>query len=58
MRLPSGGHQVYVLLGAMQRCASEDELAAAMAHAYAHTLLRHMQHNVMGPGPMRRRARL
>jgi len=42
----SGGHQVYVLLGAMQKCSSEDELAAAMAHAYAHTLLGHVRQNV------------
>ncbi len=42
----SGGHQIYVLLGAMQRCTSEDELAAAMAHAYAHTLLGHVRETV------------
>ncbi len=46
----SGGHQTYVLLGAMQKCASEDELAAAMAHAYAHTLLGQVRQNV-GGGP-------
>jgi hypothetical protein len=46
----SGGHQLYVLLGAMQKCASEDELAAAMAHAYAHTLLGHVRQNVGSAG--------
>jgi predicted Zn-dependent protease len=30
----------------MQKCSSEDELAAAMAHAYAHTLLGHVRHNI------------
>ena len=47
----SGGHQVYVLLGAMQKCASEDELAAAMAHAYAHTLLGHVRQTVGAGAP-------
>jgi predicted Zn-dependent protease len=45
----SGGNQVYVLVGAMQKCSSEDELAAAMAHAYAHTLLGHAR-EMVGPG--------
>jgi predicted Zn-dependent protease len=42
----TGGHHVYVLLPALQRCQNEDELAAALAHAYSHTLLRHIEHNV------------
>jgi len=46
----NGGHQVYVLLGAMQKCSSEDEVAAAMAHAYAHTLLGHAR-EIVGAGP-------
>ncbi len=41
----SGGNHIYILAPAMQRCQNEDELAAAMAHAYAHTLLRHIGHN-------------
>src|SRR5882672_12870269 len=41
----TGGNHVYVLVGALERCQSEDELAAAFAHAYTHTLLRHIQHN-------------
>src|SRR6185436_11721141 len=44
--ISTGGHHVYVLLPALQRCANEDELAAAFAHAYSHTLLRHIEHNV------------
>jgi hypothetical protein len=42
----TGGHHVYVLQAALQRCQNEDELAAAFAHAYSHTLLRHIEHNV------------
>jgi hypothetical protein len=46
----TGGHHVYVLLAALQRCGNEDELAAALAHAYSHTLLRHIEHNVPAAG--------
>ena len=42
----TGGNQFYILSGGLSRCASEDELAAAMAHSYAHTLLRHINHNL------------
>jgi Zn-dependent protease with chaperone function len=47
----TGGHHVYVLLPALQKCQSEDELAAALVHAYSHTLLRHIEHNVPSEGP-------
>jgi hypothetical protein len=47
----TGGHHVYVLLPAFQKCQSEDELAAAMAHAYTHTLLRHIQHHIHAGPP-------
>jgi predicted Zn-dependent protease len=41
----TGGNHVYILVPALLRCQSEDELAAALAHAYAHTLIRHINHN-------------
>lgn len=47
----TGGHHVYILLPALQRCQNEDELAAALAHAYSHTLLRHIEHGVPVEGP-------
>lgn len=34
----TGGPHVYVYNGLLQACASEEELAAAMAHAYAHAI--------------------
>jgi predicted Zn-dependent protease len=47
----TGGHHVYILLPALQKCQNEDELAAAFIHAYSHTLLRHIEHNVPSEGP-------
>jgi hypothetical protein len=47
----AGGHHVYVLLAAFGKCQSEDELAAALAHAYSHTLLRHIQHHIHAGPP-------
>jgi hypothetical protein len=41
----TGGNHVYILVPALQRCQSEDELAAVLAHVYAHTLLRHISHS-------------
>jgi predicted Zn-dependent protease len=38
----TGGEHVYVYDGLFLRCGSEEELAAAMAHALAHTTLRHL----------------
>jgi predicted Zn-dependent protease len=38
----TGGEHVYVYSGLFLRCGSEEELAAAMAHAMAHTTLRHL----------------
>jgi hypothetical protein len=38
----TGGEHVYVYDGLFQRCGSEEELAAAMSHALAHTTLRHL----------------
>lgn len=33
-----GGRYIYVYTGLLQQCQTEDDLAAAMAHAYAHTV--------------------
>ena len=38
-----GGTHVYLYNGLFQRCESEEELAAAMAHVYAHLYARHRQ---------------
>ena len=38
----TGGEHVYVYDGLFLRCGSEEELAAGMAHALAHTALRHL----------------
>jgi predicted Zn-dependent protease len=38
----TGGEHIYVYAGLFLRCGSEEELAAAMAHAMAHTTLRHL----------------
>lgn len=38
-----GGTHVYLYNGLFQRCESEEELAAALAHVYAHLYARHRQ---------------
>ena len=37
----AGGPHVYVYTGLLQRCAVEDDLAAVLAHEYAHLVLGH-----------------
>lgn len=39
----TGGHYVYIYDALFQMCRSEDELAAVMAHEYAHIYCRHVQ---------------
>jgi hypothetical protein len=46
----TGGHHVYILLPALQKCQNEDELAAALIHSYSHTLLRHIERNIPPAG--------
>jgi hypothetical protein len=41
-----GGEDVYLSTGAMRLCASEEDLAAALAHVYAHLLDQHQQAHV------------
>ena len=44
-----GGTHVYVYNGLLQRCQSEEEFAAGMAHAYAHLYARHGQQRATLP---------
>jgi predicted Zn-dependent protease len=39
----TGGHYVYIYNALFQMCKNEDELAAVMAHEYAHIYCRHVQ---------------
>jgi predicted Zn-dependent protease len=38
----AGGPQVYATAGLLRVCPTEDQFAAALAHAYAHVLCRHV----------------
>lgn len=49
----TGGAHVYVYNGLFQLCRSEDELAAVMAHAYAHAVDLDVEHVGMEPDPNR-----
>lgn len=49
----TGGTHVYVYAGLMRECRSEDELAAAIAHAYAHLIDRDLEATKMRPDPRR-----
>ena len=49
----TGGAHIYVYNGLLQQCQSEDELAAAMAHAYAHALDLDVEHIGIQPDPAR-----
>ncbi len=49
----TGGRHVYVYRGLFQFCETEEELAAAMAHAYAHIINRDVEHLAMKPEPKR-----
>src|SRR4051794_6431281 len=42
----TGGNHVYVMAGALERLASEGEVGAGFAHAYAQTVVRRIQHNI------------
>jgi predicted Zn-dependent protease len=39
----TGGEHMYIYTGLLQECRTEDELAAVMAHEYAHVYGRHVQ---------------
>src|SRR5688572_6378609 len=45
--LTPGGTHVYLYNGLFQRCQTEEELAAAMAHAYGHLYARHRQQQTL-----------
>ncbi len=49
----TGGAHVYVYNGLLQRCAGEEELAAAMAHAFAHAVNLDVEETRMRPAPNR-----
>ena len=46
----TGTGYVYVTAELFRRCADEEELAACLAHAYAHAYLRHRPAGVVGDG--------
>lgn len=39
----TGGNHVYIYLALFEQCTTEDELAAVVAHEYAHIFCRHVQ---------------
>ena len=41
----AGGEHVYIYNALFQRCETEDELAAVVAHEYAHVFARHVRRN-------------
>jgi predicted Zn-dependent protease len=47
----TGGSHVYLYNGLFQNCQSEDELAAAMSHAFAHAVDLDMEHIDLRPDP-------
>jgi hypothetical protein len=49
----TGGSHVYVYNGLFQACLTEEELAAAMAHAYAHTINLDVEKVKIRPNPER-----
>lgn len=48
---PTGGPHVYVYNGLLQACDTEEELAAAMAHAYAHAINLDVEDTGIRPDP-------
>ena len=48
---PTGGVHVYVTTALLAQCQSEDELASAIAHAYAHLLNLDLEATRMRPDP-------
>ncbi|MDB5292801.1 MAG: peptidase [Phycisphaerales bacterium] len=49
----TGGAHVYIYNGLFQACQSEEELAAAIAHAYAHLMSLDLEKSQMKPDPAR-----
>jgi predicted Zn-dependent protease len=49
----TGGNHVYVYSGLMGICENEDELAAAVAHEYAHAMALDLEKTKMRPDPNR-----
>ncbi|HZL37817.1 MAG TPA: M48 family metalloprotease, partial [Tepidisphaeraceae bacterium] len=49
----TGGTHIYVYAGLLRQCQSEDELAAAIAHAYAHLIRLDLEKTRMRPDPRR-----
>lgn len=47
----TGGSHIYIYNALFQLCENEDELAAAMAHAYAHAIDLDIEHTGMNPDP-------
>ncbi|HWE04411.1 MAG TPA: M48 family metalloprotease [Tepidisphaeraceae bacterium] len=47
----TGGPDVYIYNGLFQQCQSEEELAAVVAHAYAHLINRDLEATRMRPDP-------
>jgi predicted Zn-dependent protease len=47
----TGGSHLYFYAGLFQRCRTEEELAAAMAHALAHAINLDLEHTNMRPDP-------
>jgi hypothetical protein len=47
----TGGTHVYVTTGLFQQCQSEEELTAAIAHAYAHLIDLDLESTAMKPNP-------
>jgi Zn-dependent protease with chaperone function len=47
----TGGTHVYVTSGLFRQCQTEEELAAAIAHAYAHLIDRDLETTKMKPDP-------
>ena len=47
----TGGTHVYIYNGLFQQCQSEEELAAVVAHAYAHLINRDLESTRMRPDP-------
>lgn len=48
---PTGGSHIYVYDGLLQICQTEDQLAAAMAHAFAHAMNLDVEHIGIVPDP-------
>jgi predicted Zn-dependent protease len=49
----TGGRHIYVFSGLLRYCETEEELAALLAHAYAHALDLDLQQTGMRPDPQR-----